>query len=532
MEGRSLRANTDTAKAGEAVPKSFDSENTLLRAISQFQSELTEAWNETKPIIKLFATKTNHYFYDTGTNRIFSCTPFEYEFLKNLVSLPIQDALDMRQYSCTPSDFIAVLQHINDLMKEKGILKATSILLRAPSHIHKLVHSSLSQIILETTERCNLRCRYCIYNPSFSQKRNHGNRDMSLDVAYRAIDHLANSSGLRERVAISFYGGEPLLRFPFIRECVKYAKAKIPKEKLAFSTTTNGTLITRETANYFAENGFGVHVSIDGPKDIHDENRIYPNKRGSFSRVKRGMTYLLDAFGEENKNRISISMVYSPPYSEDKITRIAALWDEPWLPKDIIFSFSYCQRDIPPAQMNFRGVDHSVLNWTIKNYIEAFRLGIRPHPLAAQFLEKKLALIHQRFIFDREIQETGLNACCVPAVRKIFFSVDGTMYLCERVGSAPDIGNVRSGLDIEKVKRVFLSEYRDQSEAQCSRCWCSRLCDICYVQSYYDGAFDARYKKDHCELQKNINEIYLMLYCRLLEINPGGIDYLFDMKIT
>jgi len=244
------------------------------------------------------------------------------------------------------------------------------------------------------------------------------------------------------------------------------------------------------------------------------------------------MEYLFNAYGEENKNRISISMVYSPPFSEEKIAKIATLWDDLWLPKDIFFSFNYCQRDISPAQMNFSRIDYSVLNWATKNYIEAFRLGIRPHPLAAQFIEKKLALIHQRFIFHKEIQSTWLNACCFPASRKIFFSVDGTMYLCERVGSAPDIGNVRSGLNIEKIERLFLREYRDQSEAQCSSCWCSRLCDICYVHSYYNWAFDARYKKYHCEIQKHINEIYLCLYCRLWEIKPGGLDYLLNMKIT
>jgi len=261
-----LSANTDNTKACEAVPKSFDSENILARVITQVERELIDAWKEGKPLIKLFTTKTNHYFYDTGTNRIFSCTPFEYEFLKNLVSLPIQDALDIRRYSYGPDDFIAGLQHIGNLMKDKNILRASRIHLEVPKDLDKLVHNLLGQIILETTERCNLRCRYCIYDPSYSQKRNHGNRDMFLDVAYRAIDHLANSSSMKESIAVSFYGGEPLLRYPFIRECVKYAKTKIPEEKLTFSITTNGTLITREIADFFSENGFGVHVSIEGRK--------------------------------------------------------------------------------------------------------------------------------------------------------------------------------------------------------------------------------------------------------------------------
>lgn len=509
------------------VPK-----DSLTETISLFSSETAKAWNGAKPIMKCFQAKKFNYLYDTGTNRIYSCSPFEYSFLNNLLSLPIQDALDMSRYSCCVDEIIDGLKNIIRLMKEKNVMKATRINIQVPDQWDESVHTTLGQIILETTERCNLRCRYCIYSPSFDQKRNHGTSDMPLDIAYLAIDHLSSNSSLKKKVAISFYGGEPLLCFPFILDCVRYAKTKIPREKLYFSLTTNGTLLTREMADYFFANGFGVHVSIDGPQDVHDENRIHSNGRGSFVETIRGMKYLLDAFGKEY-NRLSVSMVYSPPYSGEKISKIVAFWnDNPWIPKDISLSFSYQQRSISPSQMNYDGIDYSVLNWAIKDYFESFQDGRKPHPIAAQVLEKKLAIIHKRYTFLEQIENSSLNACCMPAARKIYFAVDGTMSLCERVGSAPDFGNVRSGMNIERIKRLFLFDYRDRSDFACSSCWCSRLCDICYVQSYYNGSFDGRYKNYYCEIQKVINETFLRLYCRLLEIDPRGLDYLLEMKIT
>ncbi len=244
------------------------------------------------------------------------------------------------------------------------------------------------------------------------------------------------------------------------------------------------------------------------------------------------MSNLFDIYKNENKNRISISMVYAPPYSVEKINRIAELWDEPWMPNNINVSFSYCQNSIAPSQWESLGIDYSALTWAINKYLEAYNLGSRPHPLAAQFLEKKLGMMLQRSIFNKNINQTNLNACCLPASRKIFVSVNGTMYLCERVGSSPEIGNVRFGIETEKVKRIYISEYREQSEAKCSSCWCARLCEICYAQAYYNGKFDSRYKNYHCDIQKILNEIYLQLYCMLLEINPNGIDHLSEMKIV
>ena len=86
----------------------------------------------------------------------------------------------------------------------------------------------------------------------------------------------------KERVIIGFYGGEPLLEFELIKKCVKYARKELKGKQINFALTTNATLLNDEIINYFIEHSFIVTVSIDGPKEMHDdERRFAKNNKGS-----------------------------------------------------------------------------------------------------------------------------------------------------------------------------------------------------------------------------------------------------------
>ena len=65
-------------------------------------------------------------------------------------------------------------------------------------------------------------------------------------------------------------------------------------KEISFSITTNGTLLTRETARFLRENGISVCISVDGPREIHDANRPYASGRGSYDDVERGLAHLTE----------------------------------------------------------------------------------------------------------------------------------------------------------------------------------------------------------------------------------------------
>jgi len=298
--------------------------------------------------------------------------------------------------------------------------------------------------------------------------------------------------------------------------------------------TTNGTLMTPSIARFFSKEGVGIVVSIDGPKDIHDEYRKDRSGHGSFQRSLAALRMLVDAYGG-NTSKLSLSMVYSPPYSHARISRMAELWDQYlWLPRNIGLNVAYASGFYPRLQniLDIGKADYSLFEWTEKRFVEDYRKGEKPHPIAAGRIEQELVHIWKRPVHTNPTQEYFLNGCCVPGVRKQFVAVNGTLMLCERIGLAPVIGNVNTGIDEAAIKASYIDEYTKQSHPQCSNCWAVQLCSICYLHSYHGGKLDIQKKNANCDQMRSGTDKFLSLYCRLLEINCKGLDYLSEMTIT
>lgn len=87
-----------------------------------------------------------------------------------------------------------------------------------------------------------------------------------------------------QQKSVAFQGGEPLLYGEELLDIVE----QFPVEK---SIQTNATLIDTALAARFAEGGWLVGVSLDGPEDIHNATR-----QGSFNDAVRGIR-CLERFG-------------------------------------------------------------------------------------------------------------------------------------------------------------------------------------------------------------------------------------------
>ncbi len=115
-------------------------------------------------------------------------------------------------------------------------------------------------LVLWTTGRCNLRCKYCYaYGEQWQ-------RDMDFAVAQKAVDALKDRP-----LKIQFTGGEPLLNFKLMRQV--YAYAKNQGYDCVFQLQTNGTLIDADIAAEIREMGISTGVSLDGPVDVNEALR-------------------------------------------------------------------------------------------------------------------------------------------------------------------------------------------------------------------------------------------------------------------
>lgn len=141
------------------------------------------------------------------------------------------------------------------------------------------------ELTLFVDHQCNLRCSYCYTGEKFT-------RPMSRDTMERAV--ALALAGQPERLGVSFFGGEPLVHFDFVRDTVEHVEqtvramaAPIP---IRFFMNTNATLIDDAAIELMSgPRGFEVYASIDGPRRVHDAHRKTPTGKGSFDAVLAGL---------------------------------------------------------------------------------------------------------------------------------------------------------------------------------------------------------------------------------------------------
>lgn len=87
------------------------------------------------------------------------------------------------------------------------------------AYIQQLTRMGSNKIELYLAETCNLRCRYCYVDAHAAL--NHGL--MPWEVARQAIDFVFARAGEADSVNITFFGGEPLLNKPVLKQAIAYS---------------------------------------------------------------------------------------------------------------------------------------------------------------------------------------------------------------------------------------------------------------------------------------------------------------------
>ncbi len=149
-----------------------------------------------------------------------------------------------------------------------------------------------SLLIKPASADCNLRCPYCFYFPRRALYPQTTVHRMSGEVLERLIaSYLATD---QPQYVFGWQGGEPaLLGVEFYREVTRLQqKHGRPGSIVANSLQTNATLLDDAFAAHLATYRFLVGVSLDGPAEIHDRYRRYPDGRGSHAQVMQTLACL------------------------------------------------------------------------------------------------------------------------------------------------------------------------------------------------------------------------------------------------
>ena len=131
--------------------------------------------------------------------------------------------------------------------------------------------SYFTTVVINTTESCNLRCRYCSrYKEQYHSEKTMSDEIMFLSVK-KAIEH---AKLIKERVVVQFHGGEPLLFFTKIKKTLESFSKKDLK-KIDLRIQTNGTLITDDILKFCLDYDIHLGISVDGPPEINGINRRF-----------------------------------------------------------------------------------------------------------------------------------------------------------------------------------------------------------------------------------------------------------------
>jgi len=140
---------------------------------------------------------------------------------------------------------------------------------------------------------CNLDCHYCYYLKKEHLYPESESFRMPPDILEEYIAQHLDASPETE-IRFSWHGGEPtVLGLDYFREIVALQrKHKPPDRRIANGIQTNGTLLDEDWCRFFAEEGFAVGLSLDGPREMHDLHRVTKDGKPTHEETMRGYKLL------------------------------------------------------------------------------------------------------------------------------------------------------------------------------------------------------------------------------------------------
>ena len=139
---------------------------------------------------------------------------------------------------------------------------------------------------------CNLACKYCYYlekNKLYPTAQRHLMSDEMLEQFTREYIEAQTMN----QVLFTWHGGEPLLRsIDFYRKALSLQQKYAGGRCIDNVIQTNGTLLTDEWCEFFAQNHWLVGISIDGPQPYHDHYRLTAAGKPSWKKVMQGIKLL------------------------------------------------------------------------------------------------------------------------------------------------------------------------------------------------------------------------------------------------
>ncbi|MBW2991650.1 His-Xaa-Ser system radical SAM maturase HxsB [Candidatus Woesearchaeota archaeon] len=368
------------------------------------------------------------------------------------------------------------------LLEEKGIILTTNNINRITKNYierYSFLFSGASLHIIVPTLRCNQKCVYC---HSAAKNISDKEYDMDEETAKKTLEFIFQSPS--KDITIEFQGGEPLLNFDIFRYIVTEAKKmnKRFKKDILFSLVTNLTCLKKEYWDFIKKENIEVCTSLDGPKKVHDANRIYENDMPTYedvidkiSKIERDTNLSVPA--------LSVTTRQSLPFWKDIVDEYVRIGNKS-------IQIKYIDK-LGFAEEKWKYLDYPIADFikfwrnTVNYIIELNKKGIKIKP-------RYLTTILKKILSTRDPCFLDLRSPCGLITGQIVYKYDGEIYCCDegRGDKLFIIGNVKSDSYIEVIsskKSMGLIDLSLNDSLLCDACAYKPYCGLCPVICYAEN---------------------------------------------
>lgn len=323
------------------------------------------------------------------------------------------------------------------------------------------------------TKDCQLACKYCYLVGKNSKER------MSWETAKSAVDYILDHEDVFRQGSViwDFIGGEPFLEIDLIDRICDYIKVEMFRrnhhwfDSYRFSFATNGINYHEEKVQKFIKKNhlhLSIALTIDGTEIKHNLNRVYKvTGKGSYQDVVKNIPLWLSQFPEAS-TKVTISSADIPYIVESvlhlydlgiKEININCVFEDVWKEGD----------DVLFEEQLIKLADAIIDGGLYEQYSCSFFMEHLGRPL------------------DRKMENQ--NWCGAG----IMLAVDasGNFYPCTRFAQyslrdkpAWAIGNIRDGIDENKLRPFLTLDRVSQSKPECIECEVASGCAWCQGENY------------------------------------------------
>lgn len=436
------------------------------------------------PLAKIIKTHSGRVFvYDGLTSRIISVKQKNFSHDDEILSKLIQSGLLNAGY------LVAANWNISR------------------TNYETFLSDKIPALVLQTTRSCNLRCDYCIYSGKYFHMRPHALEHMPLEIMLRSLDFYAAHSQNTSRAEISFYGGEPFLRFIEINAAVEHAKKIFRDKLLNFTVSTNGTLLNEEIFLWLADNpNVKIIITLNGT--AHDKFRKDFFGHGSLKIIMTRLRALKEKFPSVFEKQVGFIANY---FSFTNIVELREFYVEHiGKPPELI---NRIRRDMGNEEIQKFFPTENELEQTARSTLHKNFLDNPEEDFSRLLYGARVDLLDTRKIFAPE--DPMRVSCCRPFAVRLFVQTDGKFNVCERTGDFLTLGDLKYGFDVEKIFSV-MANVVELINRNCGGCWAQRLCLVCFQHLVDErGQICKKIPDSVCrDMRENFREA-LELYCEL-----------------